>query len=498
MDIKVNFLNYSFVQIDCEESIFYEMRDYFSFKADGYMFNPKYKYGGWSGDVYLLDYERRLPFGLAKMVLKFASNMGYSVTIDPRITNQNEMTREDFNAWIDSMAIYAGSNKITPHWYQADAVYEAIKNKRNILNLPTSAGKSLIQCLICRWYLENYEGKVLIIVPTTALVDQMQNDFVDYRLFPRAAMLGMRAGTKRDSDALIYISTWQTAVKQNKEWFKQFGCVMNDECHLSTGASIRKIIECVDHVPYKYGLSGSLKDGKANLMQYVGMFGEIFKPVTTAKLMDDGQVTDLKINNIFMRYSDEEAAKCKTLDYQNEIKFITEHKKRNAFVCKLTTKLAKQNENAFVMFKNVKHGKALYESLKKMHDKVYYVSGEVNTETRNALKVMAENGTGIIIVASYGVFSTGISIKNLHHVVFAHPVKSKILVLQTIGRVLRKHADKSIAQVWDLVDDLGVKPKSANAKKKYTHLNYALKHAIERIQRYADEKFNYIIKNINL
>jgi superfamily II DNA or RNA helicase len=132
------------------------------------------------------------------------------------------------------------------------------------------------------------------------------------------------------------------------------------------------------------------------------------------------------------------------------------------------------------------------------HEQVYYVSGEVNTETRNALKAMAENGKGIIIVASYGVFSTGISVKNLHHVILAHPVKSKIIVLQTIGRVLRKHKDKSLATVWDIIDDLGVKPKSANAKKKYTHLNYCLKHALERIQRYADEKFNYVMKTVNL
>ena len=111
---------------------------------------------------------------------------------------------------------------------------------------------------------------------------------------------------------------------------------------------------------------------------------------------------------------------------------------------------------------------------------------------------MAENGKGIIVVASYGVFSTGISVKNLHHVIFAHPVKSKTIVLQTIGRVLRKHDSKAQANVFDIVDYMGVKPKSANTKKKYVHLNYALKHALERIQRYADEKFNYVIKQVEI
>ena len=499
MDVQVHFENFSQVRIECDESTFFEIRDYFSFEADGYKFNPKFRYGQWDGRIRLLGYDRMLPYGLALQVRKFCEQFGYNLWIDPRITEKEEITREDFDSWINKLKIYSGDNEIKPHWYQSDAVYHGLVNRRNILNLPTSAGKSLIQALLARYYLENYEGKVLILVPTTALVDQMADDFVDYRLFPRQAILGIRGGTKRDSDAPIYVSTWQTAIKQPKEWFSQFGLVMNDECHLSTGKSISTLIAGLVNCQFKYGLSGSLKDGKANIMQYVGMFGEIFRPVTTSKLMEDGQVTELKINALFLRYPDDVAVAMKGKTYQEEIKVITKAKRRNNWVCNLARKLASRDENVFVMFKNIAHGKELYEKIKADgHKEVYYVSGEVTTEVRNALKVMAENGKGIIIVASYGVFSTGISVKNLHHVVLAHPVKSKIIVLQTIGRVLRKHASKSIATVWDIIDDMGVKPKSKTAKKKYTHLNYALKHALERIQRYADEKFNYVMKEVQI
>lgn len=499
IDIQVHFKDHSHVLIECEDSVFFELKDYFSFEADGYKFNPRYRYGSWDGRIRLLDNNRQLPFGLASFVRKFADNNGYKVWFDPAIFEQDPLTREEFDKWIKSKEIYSGNTKIEPHWYQADAVYEGLVNRRRILNLPTSAGKSLIQALLALYYAENFEGKILILVPTTALVDQMINDFADYRLFPRGAMLGIRSGTKRDSDALIYVSTWQTAVKQPLEWFSQFGMMMNDECHLATGKSISTIVAGLRDCPYKFGLSGSLKDGKANVMQYVGLFGEIFRPVSTAQLMEDGQVTDLKINSIFLRYPDNIAVAMKGKTYQEEIKVITKAKKRNKWIANLAVKLASRNENAFLMFKHVEHGKELFQMIKDLgHEKVYYVSGEVDTETRNALKVMAENGTGIIVVASYGVFSTGISVKNLHHVILAHPVKSKIIVLQTIGRVLRKHTSKSIATVWDICDDLGVKPKSANAKKKYVHLNYALRHALERIQRYAEEKFNYVMKTVEL
>ena len=497
-DIKVLFENYSHVRIECDESVFYELRDYFSFEADGYKFNPKFKYGQWDGRIRLLDYNRKLPFGLALQVKKFCEQFDYSFFMDPKIMEKEEIDPKQFECWLSELEIYSGTNKIEPHWYQKQAVLEGLNNRRNILNLPTSAGKSLIQALLSRYYVENYEGKILILVPTTALVDQMINDFIDYRLFPKAAMLGIRSGTARDSDAMIYVSTYQTAIKQPKEWFAQFGMFMNDECHLATGKSISTIIEGLTNCMFKFGLSGSLKDGKANLMQYMGLFGDVFKPVSTSQLMEEGQVTDLKINSIFLRYPDEFTVKMKGKDYQSEIKVITKATRRNKWVANLAVKLAKKEENVFLMFKNIEHGKTLFEMVKEQHKEVYYVSGEVNTETRNALKVMAENGKGIIVVASYGVFSTGISVKNLHHVVFAHPVKSKIIVLQTIGRVLRKHASKSTAQVWDIIDDMGVKPKSATAKKKYVHLNYALKHALERIQRYADEKFNYVMKQVDL
>ncbi|QEG06580.1 DNA helicase [Escherichia phage mogra] len=502
-DIKVHFYDFSHVRIECDESTFYELRDFFSFEADGYKFNPKYRYGQWDGRIRLLDYNRLLPYGLVGQIKKFCSNMSYSVWIDPKIFETEDLTREDFDAWLSKQEIYSGNAKIEPHWYQKDAVYEGLVNRRRILNLPTSAGKSLIQALLARYYLENYEGKILIIVPTTALTTQMANDFVDYRLFSHSMIKKIGGGAdkadKSKNDAPIIVGTWQTVVKQPKEWFSQFGMMMNDECHLATGKSISSIIAGLNNCMFKFGLSGSLRDGKANVMQYVGMFGEIFRPVSTSKLMEDGQVTELKINSIFLRYPDEFATKLKGKTYQEEVKIITGLKRRTKWIAQLSVKLAKKDENAFVMFKHVTHGKEIFEAIKELgYEKVYYVSGEVDTETRNALKVMAENGKGIIIVASYGVFSTGISVKNLHHVIFAHGVKSKIIVLQTVGRVLRKHGSKAVATVWDLIDDAGVKPKSLNTKKKYTHLNYLLKHGIDRIQRYADEKFNYVMKTINL
>ena len=57
-----------------------------------------------------------------------------------------------------------------------------------------------------------------------------------------------------------------------------------------------------------------------------------------------------------------------------------------------------------------------------------------------------------IIVASYGTFSTGINIRNLHNIVFSSPSKSRIRVLQSIGR--GTSSTKNSTVVFDIADDL--------------------------------------------
>lgn len=499
MDIEVKFLNTSHVQIQADANIVYELRDYFSFQPPGYQYQNKYKYGGWNGYIYLMDYNGKLPYGLAYLVSKFAESRGYSIWVDPKINEKEDLTDADFDKWLAEHPVYDGANQIDPYWYQRDSVKFGLQNRRAVLNLPTSAGKSLIQGLISRWCLEHYSGKVLIVVPTTALVDQMIGDIVNYRLFPKEAMLGIRSGTVKNSNAMIYVSTWQSAVKMPPEWFQQFMCLMVDECHQSTGASIKQIIDNMDQCIFKFGLSGSLKEGKANLMQYVGAFGQIFKPVDTRRLMDEGQVTNLRINTIFMRYKEEEVKKLKGADYQTEIKYVTGHARRNAWISKLALKLSRdKNENVFVMFRYKEHGKWLYEHLSKQYDNVVLINGDTKIDERNEMKKIAESTKGLIVVGSIGVLSTGISIKNLHHIIFAHPCKSSVVVKQSIGRVLRKHGSKLMASVWDLVDNLATLSKSKNAKNKYSAKNYGMTHAIERVKIYNAERFDYVIKHIDI
>jgi len=132
------------------------------------------------------------------------------------------------------------------------------------------------------------------------------------------------------------------------------------------------------------------------------------------------------------------------------------------------------------------HGKPLFDLINEKAEKdrkVFYVSGEVETNDREAIRQITEKQKDAIIVASLGTFSTGINIRNLHNIIFASPSKSQIKVLQSIGRGLRQSDDGRSTTLYDITDDIHYKGRK----------NYALLHGEERVKIYNKEKFNFKI-----
>jgi superfamily II DNA or RNA helicase len=175
--------------------------------------------------------------------------------------------------------------------------------------------------------------------------------------------------------------------------------------------------------------------------------------------------------------------------FEDEVQYIINHEKRNKFIKNLALDL---KGNTLILFSRVEgHGQPLYELINNSiaEDRhVFFVHGGVDTEDREKVREITEKENNAIIVASYGTFSTGINIRNLHNVIFASPSKSRIRNLQSIGRVLRKGDNKTKATLYDIADDISYKSRK----------NYTLNHLIERIKVYNEENFNYDIVNIPL
>ena len=434
----------------------------------------------WDGKIRLYNTMTGLTYaGLVQNISKFAKSRNYEVEVDPDLIHTYQITDDLVNSFLEYCKL-----KITPRDYQIEAFRHAVSKNRAVFLSPTASGKSLIIYLITRYYNE----KTLIVVPTTSLVSQLATDFAEYGFDSGSKVHSIYAGQDKQTDKPITISTWQSIFKMHRTWFDQFKLVIGDEAHQFKAKSLTSIMEKLYECPYRFGFTGTLDGSLTNETTLEGLFGPVEKVTTTSKLMEQGHVAELKIKNLILQYKPEIRKQCKDYDYQTEIDFLVRYEPRNRFITNLASSL---KGNSLVLYQFVdKHGKVLYDMISKKNTdrKMFYIHGGVDAEDREEVRAIVEKENDAIIVASYGTFSTGINIRNLHNVVFASPTKSRIRTLQSIGRGLRTTEGKNNVTIYDIADDLKYK----------THTNFTLQHLVERLEIYNSENFNYKIYNMEI
>ena len=452
--ISVRKLDHSNLHVDCEYGIAVELKEFFSFYVPGYRFMPAFKRRVWDGKIRLYDTNSgELPGGLYPQLKVFADTRNYKLkeirTKYGLATDINIVKPEDIFYFAKTLDI-----PFELRDYQFTGISHAIKQKRAILLSPTGSGKSLIIYYLIRWFLANYNQKVLVIVPTTSLVEQMYSDFVTYNM-PKNMAHKIYSGKEKSDNANIYISTWQSIYKLPKMWFEQFGAVFGDECHGFKSKSLMNIMNKATEAEYRYGTTGTLDGTQTHELVLQGLFGKVYRVTTTKNLQDNDTLAKLDIHRIILNYLKKVKNDFGKKTYQEEIEYIVSNEKRNNFIANLAVD---QKGNTLVLFNWVeKHGKPLFKIINtKVNEarKVFFVSGATETSDREAIRGIVEKQKNAIIVASLGTFSTGINIRNLHNIVFASPSKSQIRVLQSIGRGLRKSDNNKATKLFDVIDNL--------------------------------------------
>ena len=326
--------------------------------------------------------------------------------------------------------------------------------------------------------------RILLVVPTTSLVEQMYKDFTDYGWNVEKYCHKVYAGRDKTAQQRVTISTWQSIYNMDRQWFSQFDVIVGDEAHQFKSKSLIGIMSKLKDTKYRYGFTGTLSGSQTHKWVLEGLFGPSYKVTQTSDLQSKGQLAKLDIRIILIKHP-----AIPFDDYREEMNYIIEHDKRNEFIKNLSLSL---DGNTLVLYSRVEaHGEPLYNLINnsvKSGRKVFYVHGGVDGEEREEVRSIVDREKNAIIVASYGTFSTGINIKNLHNVIFASPSKSRIRNLQSIGRVLRKGKNKTKAVLYDIADDISIKSKK----------NYTLNHLFERVKIYNEEKFNYQIEKVYL
>jgi len=464
-------------------------------RIKNWKFHPLVKKKIWDGYFSFFKHDKYVQSGLWREVYDIAKEHEYPIQLKniSAIFN-NGLTYESFKNWCD---IFFADNPLKPRPYQLETAFKIIKYRRCMAELATSAGKTFILFIIFA-YLKAHgmANKFLLIVPNVSLVIQGTEDFAEYNYRGKVKykVQQIYAGQEIKDDCDFVIGTYQSLVKKKEEYYDDFDVVMVDETHKVKAKSIKDILDNCKKNDYCFGLSGTIpKKGTLDRLTLMSHTGPLMSEITANFLQKNDYIAKCKAKIIHMDYIDEKTkdafkslAKDPNTDgkkvFNLEQNYIIESESRRNFICKLIGKL---NKNALVLFHRREHGTAIYNQLRNDTDKqVYYVDGHTDKQMREVYKAKMEAGEDVVLVASFGTFSTGISVKNIHYVLFTESFKSDVVVRQSIGRGLRKLEGKELLIIIDFVDDFRYEG----------YENYLFKHAKERLRIYKEQKFPYDIK----
>jgi superfamily II DNA or RNA helicase len=466
-------------------------------RIESWRFHPLVKRGVWDGYVSYIKDDKWIPAGLWRHIMSICKEYRFELKIEgiKRLIDSN-INAEQFEEW--ALDFFQGS-QITPRDYQIETAYNILKFRKCLAELATSAGKTLISFLTVAYMLEKgHAQKILFIVPNVSLVVQAHEDFHEYNYRNRIDLRIQQifAGQEVKKNKNIIIGTYQSLIKKDAAYFAEFDAVIVDETHKAKGASIKEILGKCVNAKYRFGLSGTIpKDGTLDKLTLMSQTGPVISEVKASFLQEQGHIAQCVVKVIEMNYATQkqrtafmELAQNK---YENKDVFSLEQNfviTSDARLNFITNVISRVPRNSLVLFHRIEHGQRLYEKLRQESNKrVFYVDGGTASDIREEYKKKMEAGEEIVIVASFGTFSTGISIKKIHNIFFTESFKSEVIIRQSIGRGLRQHHSKDKVLIVDFVDDI----------RTIEWDNYLYKHGKVRQSIYKQEKFEYTIKKVD-
>lgn len=498
----------------------------FSYMNEKKRYTWEYEEGWDDGIDYIYNKDTQtIPLGLIPRITRYMRLIrpNLKITVSDAIrkiySNPNgEISIASIQSYANTLNIYnlADNVKITPYAHQLRIVQQALNRRRVSLLACTSAGKSLSMYIIVRYLIEVERKQVLLVVPSTNLVRQLFTDFRDDYGWENAKdyctlIYGESEDklTKKQHDALkelklgeesmlksITISTWQSLQNKRSDFFDVFDAVMVDEAHGTRGAVLRDILAlCKNSTEFKIGLSGTLPDDGLDAAWIEGALGQKIEIVRLKELIALGILTPVEVHTIKVPYEYSLRSYICKQNYQSEYSLLTNNDSRKRVMDLLiTANKIHTDENTVILYKNKSTLDDMYDYLSESHPqfKYYVIKGEIDVNERECIRKLMEFGGGNIIIATYGTMKQGVNIKLLHNLVFAEFSKSMYEVVQSIGRIVRPHKQKTLAKVYDIVDDASyiTKPRGGGFGK---HIfNYAMKHYETRKTYYADDNIPII------
>lgn len=438
-------------QIKCSDTLLKLIRNKFS------VINPSYHGRKFEPRKFMITPSGAFQVGMWNDIHQYIISL--SLAINLTITKEFQ---DQFQPKLDIQEI-SKIDGFNYYDYQEISLQEFIKNGRGISILATSAGKTLVLGGLCKSVLARYPFyKILIIVPNIGLLSQTYYSFLDEFDIDNIERWGDDNIPTWTKNIIIANSQILTSnIQETLKKVKNYNVVIVDEVHRigEKKNQISKVIHNID-TPFKFGLTGTLPDNLLSAWNVIGKIGPVLYEKSSYELRQQGTITDVEVKVIKCIHSTQPPLPpppifpntlAPSAYYEEEIKFIINHPKRNNLIKKICEQV---DGNILVLVDRTIYGDNLLDTLKDSTKKCFFIRGKTETEDRDIIKALMETETNIVCVAMSSIFSTGVSIKNLHYALFAYIGKSNVKVIQSIGRTLRKHPTKDKAIIYDIADDL--------------------------------------------
>lgn len=429
----------------------------FALMVEGAFFMPLYKLGRWDGKVRFFDKAGKIYHRLLPDVLPFLESWGYDITLnDLRKPVELIPTRIDEDWFLNKEGMEL---KVKLRPYQLSAVNACLEATSGFIEAATGSGKTWMVAALAD-VMATHEKRTIVIVPSDDLVKQTVATF-------RLGLLdvGVYSGASKDIYHMVVVATWQ-ALQNNPSVVAEFDCVVVDEAH---GAKAKVVGDLINahgkDIGYRFGFTGTMPKPAIDQLTLKGSIGEVLFSISAKELMDLGYLAKLEIEPVEI----EDDVPEEFPDYGSEKAFLSKSPDRLDFLADLIIAKAAQYGNTFVLVNSIKQGKELQKLIK---DSVF-LHGADDTEVRAEWYSLFEKRDDLIVIATFGIASTGISIDRIFCEIMIDAGKSFIRCIQSIGRSLRMGHDKDRVHLVDV----------------HSKLKWSKKHYRERVKYYKQAEY---------
>ena len=443
---------------------------------------PAYKLGRWDGTKSFFGIGGNGYLAHLDVILPIVENDGYEIDVeDLRESHDFQFTPVTETFWADKGKTWPkghpeAGNPIILRDYQYDVVNKFLENPQALQEVATGAGKTITTATLS--YLCEPYGRTMVIVPNKSLVVQTEEDYKNLGLD-----VGVYFGDRKELNKTHTICTWQSLNVLDKnsydettlslaEFTEGVAAIIVDEVHQAKAEVLTKLLTVnFRNCAIRWGLTGTVPKEDFEFQGILAAIGPVINQVSAHDLQEKGVLANLQID--VLQTTDIQVFR----SFQEEYSFLVTDEKRLSWMADKIKDFSLTG-NTLVLINRIDTGKKLIELI----PDAVFVSGGMKLDDRKEEYDEIKTSDNKIIVATYGVAAVGINIPRIFNLVLIEPGKSFVRVIQSIGRGVRKAADKDFVQIWDITSTC----------------KYAKRHLTERKKYYKDAKYPFKVTKVNI